>query len=207
MTDKQFIQSEIFCDKCAYLFDISRNRGQQTDTITATPDTISSSADTCIDYKSILQKIENNVALTNDELKRIDIKDMITCDYYKKIAKKGEVKKKIIDMVEDMDNSDEKTEAYMVCQNCAHTIPIQPKTHILTYIPTGNTSVYKYINESTYRNRIHLNIMPRTRAFNCPNKKCSVYTNNAQQEAIFFRKTPTAYDTIYVCVNCLTIKV
>lgn len=198
--------NDIFCERCDNILDISRTPlADVIDEDTTTPNIVSSEDD--INYETILQKIEKGEKISEDELKLIDIKDMTKNDYYKKMAKKGEIKKQIIDMIEDMGNSDENIQAYMVCRNCAFTKPIKGKFRILTKNPEGVTAAHDYVNEATYRNRVHMRTMPRTRDFSCPNNECPSYTQKSNNEAIFFRKSADAYDTIYVCTNCLTVKI
>jgi hypothetical protein len=159
-----------------------------------------------VDYEALLKKIEEGKKLSSDELKSIDIKNMVKNEYYKKMAKKGEIKKNIMDMIEDMGNSDENTQAYMVCKNCSFSKSIDPGFKVLSKNPDGITSTNDYVNESSYRNKVHLRTMPITRNFNCPNKDCPVYKNKLAPEAIFFRKNANTHETIYVCKRCLTIK-
>ena len=159
-----------------------------------------------VDYESILQKIEMGNKLSNEDLQKIDIKELVKNEYYKKMVKKGEIKKSIIDMIDDMGNSDENTQAFMVCKNCSFNKNIESEFRILSRNPDGMTSSHDYINEAVYRNKVHIRTMPCTRNFNCPNKECPVYKNNVSPEAIFFRKNANTHETIYVCKRCLTIK-
>lgn len=199
-------ENDIFCEKCDNILDISKTPlAYIGNDYAPTPTSLSSEDE--INYESILKKVENGEKLSDDELKLIDIKDMTKNEYYKKMSKKGEIKKQIMDMIEDMGNSDENIQAYMVCRNCAFTKPIKGKFKILTKNPEGATSTHDYVNEASFRNRVHMRTMPRTRDFNCPNKECPSYTQKTPNEAIFFRKNADAYDTIYVCTNCLTVKV
>jgi hypothetical protein len=191
----------IFCGKCGNLFDI------KTQSFEGIPEIVSTSTTANIDYKTILQKVESDKTLTQDELKTIDIKDLINNEYYKKLTKKGEIKKKIIDMIDDMINSDEKTTAFMVCQNCGYTEPIKQRSCILTKITEGSNNTYDYINETVFRNKTFMNTMPRTKDFICSNKTCSMQANKIQPEAIFIRRNKHTYETIYVCCHCLTIKI
>jgi len=202
--------NDIFCEKCDNILDISRTPFARDDNM-LTPNTISSDgdedADIDVDYESILKRIEKGEKIPDDELSLIDVKDMAKNDYYKKMSKKGEIKKQIIEMIEDVGNSDENTQAYMVCNNCYFTKPIKAKFRVLTKNPEGVMAEHDYVNEATYRNRVHMRTMPRTRDFNCPNKECPSHTDkHIPNEAIFFRKSANAYDTVYVCTNCLTIK-
>ncbi|VBB18403.1 DNA-dependent RNA polymerase subunit Rpb9 [Yasminevirus sp. GU-2018] len=196
---------DIFCEKCGNILDISRAPLAGNDDSVDTPREVSDSDDEP-DYEGILKKVENGEKLTDNELKSIDIKEMVKNEYYKKMTKKGEIKKQIQDMIEDMGNSDENTQAYMVCKNCLFTKPIKAHLRILTKNPEGVTATHDYINEANYRNRVHMGTMPRTRNFHCSNKECKVYTKKLPQEAIFFRKSADTYETIYVCTRCLTVK-
>lgn len=203
--------NDIFCERCDNILDISRTpfaevHNEDENNTSAALSTSISTEDTA-KYESILKKVENGEKLTDDELKSIDIKDLAKNEYYKKMSKKGEIKKQIADMIEDMGNSDENVRAYMVCHNCGFTKPVIPKFKILTKNPEGIAAEHEYVNEAAIRNRIHMRTMPRTREFTCPNKSCPTHTQNVPNEAIFFRKSANTYDTIYVCTNCNTVKV
>lgn len=202
-------KSSIYCEKCDNILDISRTntRTRDNDLLdTETPKTVSSDSEEEVDYESFLKKIEKGEKVTNDELGQVDVKEMVKNEYYKKMAKKGEIKKTIVDMIEDMGNSDDSTQAYMVCKNCAFSKPIDSGFHILSRYPEGIAATHDYVNEASYRNKVHIRTMPITRNFNCPNKDCPVYRDNLAPEAIFFRKNPKSHETIYVCKRCLTIK-
>lgn len=207
------VVNDIFCEKCDNILDVSRtsltkeevdlNDSQPTDTI----ESESTENKIVVDYENILRKVENDEKLTNEELSSIDIKDMVKDDYYKKLGKKGKIKTQIMEMIDDMRNSDENTSAYLVCQNCAFTKPIKSGLHILTKNPEGVPATHDYINESNYRVRVNMRTMPRTRNFTCQNKNCKGLMQSLPQEAIFFRKSADSYETIYVCTHCLAIKI
>lgn len=194
---------DIFCENCDNMLDITRTQFNKEDNVSA-PKPVSSERN--VNYQELLKKVENNEKLSDEELNSIDIKELGNNEYYKKMNKKGEIKKRILEMIEDMKNSDENVQAYMICKNCGFTKPIKPQFKVFTKNPEGVTSSHDYVNESNYRNRLIMGTMPRTRNFNCPNKQCPVYTKNASPEAIFFRKSSNTYETIYGCVNCATFK-
>ena len=227
VTKKDKKPFSIFCEKCDNILDIARSIDKKDNIAidSATPEELSSDTehsnvlsddhsehsdnskeDDDVDYEGLLKKLEDGNKLSSDELKIIDIKNMVKNEYYKKMAKKGETKKLIIDMIEDMGNSDENTQAYMVCKNCSFNKSIDAGFKVLSKNPEGITSTNDYVNEASYRNKVHIRTMPITRNFNCPNKECPVYKNNLASEAIFFRKNANTYETIYVCKRCLTIK-
>jgi hypothetical protein len=204
---------DIFCENCDNILDITRSviKGDQYNTLdTDTPQNVSNDSDTdqenAPDYETILKKVEDGKKLTNDELGSIDIKEMVKNEYYKKMTKKGEIKKSIIDMIDEMGNADENTKAYMMCKNCGYNKSIEPRFRVLSKNPEGIASTYDYVDEASYRLKVHIRTIPATRNFNCPNKECPVNKNGVTPEAIFFRKNATTHETIYVCKRCLTVK-
>jgi len=220
--------NEFFCERCDNILDISRtpmgnfgNAHGPHELEPETPSTISSDTDSSaktdrsmaqpkvekdVDYDTMLKRVEKGEKLTYDELNKIDVKDLAKNEYYKKMSKKGEIKKQILEMIDDMGNSDENTQAFMVCRNCSFSKEIKPQMKIMSKNPEGVVATHDYIDEVSYRNRIHFRTMPRTRKYECPNKNCPVYTKKKPNEAIFFRKNADTYETIYVCVNCMTVK-
>lgn len=201
------MNNDIFCERCDNILDITSSiqKDYNADSI------IESITDTesnkpFVDYENILKNLEKNKPVSNDVLKNIDIKDLVKNEYYKKMNKKGDVKKQIIDMIQDLDNSDNDVHSFLVCKNCLFTKPMKTQMKILTKKPENVVVMHDYVNESFYRNRLHISSMPCTRNFKCPNNACSVYTKNKPNEAIFFRKNQQSYDIVYICKNCGTIK-
>lgn len=233
---KKELKNDIYCEKCDNILDITRTIAKTFDGVdvdSGTPKELSSdgesenSADEAnieannevndeandddddgVDYGFLLKKIEDGEKLTNDELRSINIKNMVKHEYYRKMAKKGEIKKNIIDMIEDLKNSDDNTHAYMICKNCGFNKPIDPRFRIMSRNPVDSTDTNSHtmINEDFYRNRVHVRTLPITRNFNCPNKECPVYKDKLAPEAVFFRKNPRSYELVYVCKRCLTVK-
>lgn len=208
------IGDDLFCENCDNLLDISRVPLSITDTVEHTPSVMSDSNESTktetekeIDYESILRKVETDTKLSEDELRSIDIKEMIQHPYYKKINKKAEIKKLIMDMIEDLGNSDDNTKAYLVCRSCGFTKQIQGKMKIFSKKPEGVVANHDVIDEANYRDRIYCRTMPRTRNFTCSNKDCPSHDKKVPTEAIFFRKNQLSYETIHVCTVCSTVKV
>jgi hypothetical protein len=217
MTDQDTSSSfDIFCEKCDNILDITRTmpikNNEEIDTDTDTPKNLSSDEEEeeiknqNVDYETLLKKVEAGKKLSYDELSSINIKDLVKNDYYKKMAKKGEIKKNIIDMIDEMGNTDENVQAYLICKNCGFSKTIEAGLRILSKNPEGVISGHDYINEANYRNKVHIRTMPITRNFKCTNKDCPVYKEGLAPEAIFFRKNNTTHQIIYVCKHCLTIK-
>lgn len=208
MVSVEYEYDNTFCQNCNNLLDISRSVFiNDTKLDTETPNTVTNSNTTTeVDYKTIIQKIENNETPTNAELLSIDFSELVKNNYYKKLTKKNNIKKALLNMIDDMENSDNDKKSFLYCNNCNYSKPIATNTLIMSSISEGVIASHDYINEANYRNKIHVRTMPRTRNFNCPNSKCPGKTGKAPVEAIFFRKYPYSYEMVYVCRNCLTIK-
>ncbi len=156
-------------------------------------------------YENILKKLQNGEQPTEDELKSVDIKEIIRTDYYKKMNGKGQLKTTLANMIDDLANSDTNTKVYHICNNCLFSKQLEPGFHVLSKNPEGIVSSHDYENEEVYRNMVYQRTKPRTRAFKCINKSCPTVLGTKPSEACFFRKTST-YELIYVCTTCHTIK-
>lgn len=208
-TNEQY--NNTFCQNCNNTLDISRSLNITDNKIDSdTPNTVTSADNKTtveVDYKSIIQKLENNEKLTNTELLSIDFNDLVKDNYYKKLTTKSNIKKTLMNMLDDMENSDNDKNGFLFCNNCNYSRALDPNTKIMSKNPDGVITTQEYINEANYRNKIHIRTLPRTRNFNCPNSKCPGKHNKTPIEAIFFRKNSFSYEMVYVCVNCLTIKI
>lgn len=158
-------------------------------------------------YQRILSKVEADEELTDDQIARIEIKDMIKSQYYRDLKSKSVIKKKILTMIEDMGNSDDNTEFYLFCSNCGYSRTLDSNFHVLSKNADGVASTHDYFDEDKTRLIVHSGIYPRTREFNCPNKDCSSQrgTPTTPTEACMVRDA-NSYHMTYVCVNCLTVK-
>jgi hypothetical protein len=156
-------------------------------------------------YQEILKKLQNGEQPTEDELRSIDMKEIIKTEYYKKMNGKGQIKTTLINMIDDLSNSDTNTKVYHICNNCLFSKQLDPGFHVLTKNQEGVVSSHDYENEEVYRNMVYQRTKPRTRAFICPNKSCPSIAGSKPSEACFFRKQGT-YELIYVCTLCHTIK-
>ena len=200
-----------YCDKCNNIMSISKTPyGDYADDVKdqTTPQVLSTDTSNTnninIDYMTLLKKVEDGKKLSTDELKSIDIKEMVKDPYYKKLTKKGDIKKSIVDMIDDMDNSDENINAYHVCNICMYSKRIIPGCLILSKNREDDVS-YNMTHSAKYRNRVHSRTMPITRNFNCMNKTCPVHTDGLVPEAIFFRKNANDFTTYFICKRCLTV--
>lgn len=209
MVTKNF---SIFCNNCDNIFEITRTVPQalQKNNIfdNNTPNELSedSAEDEHKRYETILKKVEKGEEPTKAELRSINPKELVKNEYYKKMTKKADIKKQLLDMIEDMGNADDNTHAYLLCDNCWYGKNIEAGHRILSKNPEGIASVYDVVNEAMYRNKVHVNTIPITRNFKCPNGNCPVYTEKKPAQAKFFRKNANTYELVFVCMNCLTIK-
>lgn len=158
-----------------------------------------------VNYKDIIKKVENGQKLTNDEILSINVKDMIQDEYYRKINQKNKIKKLIIDMIDDLGNSDENVQAYLLCTNCYYHRPIDQGFRIMSKNQEGTAYTHDYVNEALYRNYAYQRTLPITRNFKCTNELCPSNKDNVVPEAVFLRKDNT-YNIIYVCKYCKSIK-
>jgi hypothetical protein len=216
---------DMFCENCGNIYDIARSLPFATDKNALdnklldenTPAAVSTDDEgNAVDetnnaannpvYEKVLKKMEEGNRPTNEELQAINVKDLVKNEYYKKMARKGEIKKLITDLIEELGNADDNITGRKYCLNCGNNKEIEPGLRILSKNPEGVASNYAIVNEASFRNKRHMRTCPRTRNYNCPNKNCPVYTAKKPNEAVFFRPNADSYQTIYVCVNCNHVK-
>ena len=210
MTDQAKRVSDIFCEECDNILDITRSVPKGNDTLdTETPNTVSSDTEEEVEeisYEPILKKLEAGERPTDQELESVDLRRLVKDEYYRKMSGKSDIKKRLIDMIEELRNADNNTQAFLFCKNCAYSRVIKPNTRIMSKNPEGVASTHDYVNEANYRNKVHIRTIPCTRNFNCPNSECPGRKGKVPIEAVFFRKNANTYETVYVCKNCKTIK-
>lgn len=183
-----------YCPNCDHVLDITRNL--------RTPHTEKEiSAE---NYEHILKKIENDEQLTRSEILSVNVKDLLKSEQYKQSQKKGKIKKQLIDVIDELQSSDENIGAYLVCSNCLYNEPIKQGLLIYTKNPEKEAAYHENENINVYRNFVFQKTIPRTRNFICPNKDCASHTTEPT-EACFFRK-PNSYEIIMVCTICYTVK-
>lgn len=200
----------VYCDRCNTVLNITRNLGNYGIKLdTETPDTVSETDAIKIDdkfYEKVLKMAEKDKIIGDEDLEQININDMIKTPYYKKMDNKGEIKKKISIMKEDLENSDINTDVYLVCTNCYFNKKMPNQFLVLTKNPEGVADTYDYIDEDNFRNKKFCRTLPRTRNLSCTNKNCpSNKKKEVTPEACFFRKN-NLFETVFVCVHCSTIK-
>ena len=196
-----------YCEVCNNILDITRTKpgieGKNEE-----PSNVSSGSEQNDEenYEKILKKLESGDEISNEELASIDISRMIKLPYYKKINNKGKLKKKLMNMIEDMTNSDLNIKAYYMCRNCSFSSPIKSGYHVISLPPEGeNANPEIYEHPTRLSNLVHSNILPRTRNFKCPNVNCGTNKSKIPTEAVFFRMD-NVYQLIYICTVCQTVK-
>ena len=89
--------------------------------------------------------------------------------------------------------------AYFICKNCGTYEQIIQGTLVMSKLSTeGN---HDFIDNTNYKNMIHVKTLPITRNYICPNDKCSSHKEHEKREAVFFRMG-TQYRIRYVCKTC-----
>jgi len=189
-----------FCENCNTILDIRKTIKEEIIVKDEKKEKI------IIDYKVLLDKVLNNEKLSFDELKMIDLKELVENKYYKNLSGKGEIKKTIIEMIEEMGNTDENINSYFFCNNCNYSKKIDNETKIFSKNQINTIEENEYVDPSYYRNKVFSNTIPITRNFICPNEKCESNTGKKPTEAIFFRKNKYSYKLIHVCKICLEIQ-
>ena len=65
-----------------------------------------------------------------------------------------------------------------------------------------DSSFRSLVTDSSYFT--HSNVLPRTRAYTCPNVKCVTHKDKKQKEAVMRRINDTSYHMVYICTACKT---
>lgn len=196
------------CDRCDNILNITRKKPNYAYDDEETPNELSSETDELKEdeYVEILKKLNNDETIEDEILKRINIKDMIQTEYYKKMNGKGALKKKLLVMIEELDNSDGDIEAYYVCENCNFYKKIESGASLYSDFSNNMKMSYSGMkNESNYRMNVHSRVNPSTRHFRCPNDKCLSRVGKKPSEAVIIRES-NSYRLIHVCRYCKTIK-
>lgn len=159
----------------------------------------------------LMTKILKDELINPDDIKGLNIDHITTSIDYKKL--KQEDKEKIYNKLQDVfpkekkkiienkptESSDENL-AFFVCSNCGYSIKIEDGTRIFTRTSADISQSY---TTGDYSDMLYSNILPKTRKYICPNKKCESHTNPAKRQAIFFRKN-NSYEVVYICSACET---
>jgi hypothetical protein len=204
-----------FCPNCDNIYSITKNppvqptQGQQggkqyseSDTPTSISDSETNSDN---DIISMILKTGNY----NKEINMKTIDEIIKTASYKKLSSKDKVfvKNKLMEQlpqeekIKMMETITAKTasNAYFICKNCGTYEQITQGTLVMSKLSTeGN---HDFIDNTNYKNMIHVKTLPITRNYICPNDKCASHKDHEKREAVFFRMG-TQYRIRYVCKTC-----
>jgi len=165
------------------------------------------------DVDALISKVLNNENVSPAELEKLDFSAVTKSGIYKKLSNKK--KEFVFNTIQDMLPKDKKevhkikpdqeetlsaNQAYFICKNCSNTEKIPDGTLIIS--KSSESLSHDYITNDNYKDMINSNILPITRNYICPNKKCESHTNPELREAVFFRINNT-YNIRYVCRTCI----
>jgi hypothetical protein len=187
-----------FCPKCNNSYDIART-------------TIDNQAGGkgSINYSDLVDKILDDDIISTEDVKDIKFNIFLKSSEYKKLSskKKELIFNKIQDKLPDekkilmqnkTDEFNESNLAFFVCNNCMYNKQIPHKTLIFSKTSENLTQRYNTYNT---KNKIHSDILPLTRKYICPNKKCESHTNFEKKEAVLFRLR-NSFIVKYICKTC-----
>ena len=164
-----------------------------------------------VNITNLISKILKDEAVTPVDLEDLDINQVTKSIEYKKL--KQDDKEKIYNKIQDMfpkeqkkitdtkqvDEDDENL-AFFVCSNCGYSVKIDDGTRIFSRTSSDISQSY---TTGDYSDMLYSNILPRTRKYTCPNKKCESHTKPEKRQAVFFRKN-NSYEVVYICSACET---
>jgi len=197
-----------YCPHCNNTYDIARTSKQ-----TGGNFEFSSSSEGLEggSYAGLIDKILKGTHITENDVKTVDIKKLAKSAEYKKL--KQDEKEMVYNKIQDslpeklkkliqnkpVETSDDNL-AYFVCSNCSYSVKIEEGTRIFSRTSDDVSQTY---GTGDYSDMLHSNIVPRTRKYVCPNKKCVSHKDPIKREAIFFRKN-NSYEIVYICSACKT---
>lgn len=185
-----------YCQTCKNTYDISKITTVQ-----------HGKGKVIIDYDFIVNNIDTPEIKTIIASDPFNMEDLQKSAEYRKLKKnqKELINNKIQDFLPDSKKTLLKTNnvgdvavAYFICGGCSYIEQIPPGTKI--YSETTEIST----NNDSYRNMINSDILPYTRKYTCPNKKCDSHSNVEKREAKFFRIN-NSYKLKMICMACQEI--
>jgi hypothetical protein len=182
-----------FCPNCNNTFNITKQKDQKGGTDK---------------YETIIKKIINNEAVTDEEVNDLVLDKLKDSQSYKKLKIKDReyVFNKINELLPLENKQKEQNvkvmehNVFFICTNCGFKKPIEDGTCIFSRTSPDISQSYTTKN---VKNLLHSDILPRTRKYECPNKECNTHKHPEEKEAIFFRINNT-YAVSYICTVCET---
>ena len=190
-----------YCPNCNNTYDIARTSTQiGGDFGLSTTD--SEMLEGGANLQNLFDKILKDQVISLDDVKGIDMKNMVKSMEYKKLTKHE--KEKIYNKIQDILPKDKKkiienkphevgdeNLAFFVCSNCGYSIKIKEGTKIFSRTSDNLSQSYA---TGDYSDMLNSNILPRTRKYVCQNDKCESHKNPVKREAVFFRKNNSKYN-------------
>lgn len=185
-----------FCDKCHYLFNITKdvegkqiggkinkaltnlfNKFQTDETLT----------------EKDLQKINRTDVLNDERFENMTIKDQNEMKAWIKTVNKSFFNKQNTDDTREIGN-----QAYFICKYCKNSRPIEPLTLIYSKEYTTTSSV----EDEDYTYAVDDQTLARTRDYICKNPECKTHSDETIKEAVLTKNNN--YQVVYICTSCST---
>lgn len=199
-----------FCPNCNNILDITKSTGQVGGAKDEQNDQTSDSESSTEHQtsKSLVQKLLQNYKIDSETVSSMDLDDIVKSDEYKKLD--VDQKEYVFNKIQDLKPSTEKKEsfektvtkttdkAYFICNSCGYLKPIEEGALIFSRVSSDIVQNYagSEVNDMKFSS-----ILPRTRKYICPNKKCESHNDDSKREAVFFRLNNT-YRIKYICLAC-----
>jgi hypothetical protein len=154
----------------------------------------------------IIEKILDNEEIDDIKIDEDDLNQLNKLDSFKKLQNKQKdyVYNYLNDKIQKKKttNKDDKLakKMYFICKNCGNNEPVKEGSMIISRQTNKELSNEAGFNAKEY---LHMNILPRTRQYNCVNDKCDSHKNADKKSAVFMRVNNT-YKIRYICEACET---
>lgn len=171
-----------FCEACFYTLDIKKAAGIKKEDITV------------INEPNKFIDIYKN----NDKLDKIQL--LFTIEDLEKHLKQSSFSiDKQKDIIEQFNKYKKFTSNYYyICTNCENTYDLEPNTLLYTFnFGIGSNTINQ--NKTI---KLTDPILPRTKEYICPNKKCTSHKDLENKEAIWYRSQHNQYNIEYICCTC-----
>lgn len=186
-----------FCDKCRYLFNITKDVESKQ---------IGGRINSAL--TSLFAKYRAGESVTERDLRRIRSKDLLDDERFETMTKKeqhrmtgwikGANKAFFAKAGGAPDTKIGSNQAFFICKFCKNSQPIQPGTVIYS----KDYSAASTVEEEDYSYAIYDQSLARTRDYICKNSECESHTNDAVKEAAMTKNA--SYQVVYVCTSCST---
>ena len=189
----------IFCPECDGILDITKSNPNPKN-IYNFDKSNSTSEDVNVDkIGTIIDNINNNINVENIGVELEQIKNH---SKFQNLSKSEQ--QKLLEKIEKklfMNKLNNINQAFYICKSCNWAKPIEPGTEVLSKISLNNVNNTNIFIDQN-KNNIYSNILPFTRNYTCPNKKCVGNTEPIKHEAVMKRVN---MKVIYTCCACQSV--